>query len=260
MILPHPWTPINIIPRSLSFIKLVRPNSRHLSFSLSSHRVLKMALRKNLAERLINNSYIYGYRFSSPAVSSEHPPVSPSSSRRIVPPNAVKTDIHREYITSPESTKNGFFRRFLQRRGINQSASSFPDFLSLPVGDKLREKLKSINITGNRIRLEEIQNPAPAAGDSLYGLNVDDARKLLKLSQIEKVKTKLRGISESSISYDEFVQVCVGNCGSEERGNEFAKLLDDSGFVIVFGNVVFLRPEQVLKLCRFLNFTVSVNF
>ena len=34
-------------------------------------------------------------------------------------------------------------------------------------------------------------------------------------------------------------------CENEDQGAEFAKMLDDSGNVIVLGNVVFLRPEQV---------------
>ncbi|KAK3231549.1 hypothetical protein Dsin_003430 [Dipteronia sinensis] len=209
-----------------------------------------MALRKTIEKRLLNGGYGYGYsnRLSSPAVSLDHSP----STYTLVPPNAVKTNFHREYITAPESAGKGFFRRFLQRRAINQSASSmFTEFLSLPVGDKLREKLRkmNVNIAGDRLRLEMIPTPVqtPASRESSVGLTVQDARKLLKLSQVEKLKMKLREIPVGSISYDRFVRICVDECENKEQGLEFAKLLDESGNVIVLGNVVFLRPEEVAK-------------
>ena len=76
---------------------------------------------------------------------------------------------------------------------------------------------------------------------------------------MEKLKAKLREIPKSSISYSEFVRVCVQGCENEDQGAEFAKMLDDSGNVIVLGNVVFLRPEQVpfFKKKNF-NFILSV--
>lgn len=211
-----------------------------------------MALCKTIVKRLASKSYSYGNRVSSPAVTLEHSP----STHTLVPPNAVETNFHREYITSPEFTEKGFFRKILQRRAINQSASRFPDFLRVPVGEKLREKLRNINIAGDRLRLDgldpSLQDPKTetameTARGSLYGLTVDDARKLLRLSQMEKLKLKLRETQKNSISYNEFVRICVDSCENESQGVEFAKSLDQSGDVIVLGSIVFLRPEQVAK-------------
>ncbi|XP_031252771.1 calcium uniporter protein 4, mitochondrial-like [Pistacia vera] len=204
-----------------------------------------MELHKALVKRLITKSY--GYRLSSPAVTLEHSPSTHAHS--LVPPNALQTNFHREYITSPELSGKGFFRKFLQRRGINQSATRIPEFLSLPIGDKLREKLKGINIAGDRLRLEGLAPNVPdtPATDVPYGFTVRDARKLLRLSQVEKLKLKLREIQKSSISHHEFVRICVDFCENEDQGTEFAKLLDESGTVIVLGNIVYLRPEQVAK-------------
>ena len=206
-----------------------------LSLSLSKTLFLSMALRKTLAKRLFD-----GYRVTSPAVTKDF---SPSST--VVPPNASKSSFHREYIASPDSSEKGFFRRFLHRRAM----SPLPEFLSVPVGDKLREKLRAINITGDRISLDGLSPPSPEkaafAGDSVFGISIQEAKKILRLSQVEKLKAKLREIPKSSISYSEFVRVCVQGCENEDQGAEFAKMLDDSGNVIVLGNVVFLRPEQV---------------
>ncbi|XP_018817493.1 calcium uniporter protein 4, mitochondrial-like [Juglans regia] len=207
-----------------------------------------MAYRKTLAKRLFD-----GCRVTSPSVTLEHTPISSPSGRiLVIPPNASKTNFHREYITSPDSAEKGFFRRFLHRRtASNQSSSRLPEFLSLPVGHKLRETLRAINITGDGLRLDGLRPPAanPAvSADSRYGISVHDARKILRLTQMEKLKAKLGEIPKSSISYSEFVRICIEGCDqNEDQGLEFAKTLDDSGNVIVLGSVVFLRPDQVAK-------------
>jgi hypothetical protein len=73
----------------------------------------------------------------------------------------------------------GFFRRFLHRRAVYHSAARLPEFLSLPVGDKLQEKLRSINITGDHLRLDGLSPPAkepdPSA-NSVYGMTVNGAK------------------------------------------------------------------------------------
>lgn len=120
--------------------------------------------------------------------------------------------------------------------------------LSIPVGDKLREKLGGCNLTGDRIRLDGLIPPVSLENEcsgSGCGISIDDARKIIRLSQVEKLKAKLRDMCKSSISYSEFNRICVEDCGNADQGAEFAKLLDESGSVIVLGNIVFLRPDQV---------------
>ncbi|KAI8004181.1 hypothetical protein LOK49_LG08G00592 [Camellia lanceoleosa] len=64
---------------------------------------------------------------------------------------------------------------------------------------------------------------------------------------MEKVRSALRQIPMNLISYSEYVQICVDVCLNQEQGVKFAKMLDEFGNVIVLGNVVFFRPEQVAK-------------
>ncbi|XP_059637109.1 calcium uniporter protein 4, mitochondrial-like [Cornus florida] len=203
-----------------------------------------MALRRTLAKRLLSEKR----ETSSTVVTLQHSPIS--NLKTLVPPNAARTSFHREFLTSPDSADTGFFRRFLQRRGMNQ-ATRLPDFLSVPIGDKLSERLKSMNINGDHLRLDGLSPPPPppatADSESLDGISVLDARKILRVSLLEKLRTKLRQIPVNSISYSEFVRVCVDGCSNHEQGLEFAKTLDESGNVIVLGNVVFLRPDQVAK-------------
>ncbi|KAJ8772796.1 hypothetical protein K2173_027973 [Erythroxylum novogranatense] len=195
-----------------------------------------MALRKLFTKR-------YSCRAASPAVSLEHSPISSSSSlvQALGSPNEAKTKLHREYLTSPESVEKGFFRRFLHRRAVKQS----PVFLSVPVGQELRERLRRINDSRDQLRLDGLAKPAPG---NFAGISVEEARKLLRVSQVEKLKAKLREIPTNSISYSEFVNICSKECGNHrDQGVELAKTLDQSGNIIVLGNTVFLRPEQVAK-------------
>ncbi|CAI9777818.1 unnamed protein product [Fraxinus pennsylvanica] len=194
-----------------------------------------MALRRTFGKRLFNAT---NRESSSPSLTIlNHSPK---------PPNAAKAQSH-----SPDSVAAGFFRRFLQRRFINNhsSPSNFPSFLPLPVGDKLREKLKSLNIVGdNRLRLDGLSPPLQTVEEEdEFGVSVKDVKRVLRAIELEKVKERLRNIPASTIPYGEFVRICHDVCGNEELGLQFSKALDESGNVIVLGNIVFLRPNQVAK-------------
>ncbi|KAL2346344.1 hypothetical protein Fmac_000344 [Flemingia macrophylla] len=114
----------------------------------------------------------------------------------------------RHYLTSPDSGDKGFFRRFLESRG----AYSQSEIVSVAGSERICAK---------------------------------DAKKILRAWEVEKLKSKLRDIPQTSISYAHYFRICVQH--DERQGAEFAKILDESGNVIVFGNIVFLRPEQVTK-------------
>ena len=195
-----------------------------------------MSLRRTLAKRLYNKN-------------------------RELLPNAAKTNFHHKFSTSPNYTNDRFFRWFLQRRAINQSAAAarLPVFLSIPVGDKLKEKLKSINnVNGDRLRLDGLSPLLPMPSPSLDGLlSVNEAKKIFNFSQLEKLRLALRTIPANSISYSQYIQICVDGCSNRDLGLEFAKKLDESGNVVVLGNIVFLRPEQVRSVT--LNITIQLN-
>ncbi|MCL7043181.1 hypothetical protein MKW94_018996 [Papaver nudicaule] len=125
------------------------------------------------------------------------------------------------------------------------------------------EKLKSMDINRDRIRLDGLSLPLHSSFEkkkspswssrttvatTLDGIviSVDDAKKLLKLSQLETLKSTLRKIPRDTITYPDFLQICVDSTGINQA-SELAKTLDESGSVIVLGNIVFLRPEQLTK-------------
>ncbi|KAF5451405.1 hypothetical protein F2P56_026515 [Juglans regia] len=155
--------------------------------------------------------------------------VSLSSVVRRVPPDPNEASI------APDPCHNGIIRRFLHKR-----ASFQPELRLLPLG----EKLKSIGVTQNRIRLDGLM---PLAESTSEGLTVEDGRKLLRVAQLEKVKERLRKIHKNWIPYSDFIRVCTEVCSDPDQGLALAKMLDESGTVIVSGNAVFLRPDQITK-------------
>ncbi|KAG6403169.1 hypothetical protein SASPL_135386 [Salvia splendens] len=165
-----------------------------------------MALRRSLSKRL----------FSATAPQPPSPPLvhshRPSPAHR-----------HR----SPT-----FFRRFLQRRALNNH-SALPSFLSLPIGDKLREKLKPMSVSGYQLPCLEVDKVAPAEEGGVC-VSVADAKRVMRLVKMEGVRKRLRNIPASTVPYGEFLRIC-------------AKALDESGNVIVLGALVFLHPDHVAK-------------
>ncbi|KAE8656568.1 putative pentatricopeptide repeat-containing protein [Hibiscus syriacus] len=194
-----------------------------------------MALLKTLGKRPL-----HCYRSSSSLLTLEN---------SLIP---LRTVPRREYAASPVCGERGLFRRLFHQRASEQSTPGFPKIFPVPVGEKLREEFRCINITGDRLQLEGITQPQPlitdaTASETLAKVSVEDARKLLRVSLIEKLKAKLREIPKNSISYHEFLEICLEACGDETQALELAEVLDLSGNVVVLGSIVFLRPEQLAK-------------
>ncbi|XP_071733245.1 calcium uniporter protein 4, mitochondrial-like [Rutidosis leptorrhynchoides] len=91
----------------------------------------------------------------------------------------------------------------------------------------------------------KVSNNKPVS-DSVR-LSSPDTKKVIRCSQLQKVRLALKLIQTNSITYTEFVKICSEACSNRDQGLEFAKLLDLAGDVIVLGNVVFLHPNQVAK-------------
>ncbi|XP_047328013.1 calcium uniporter protein 4, mitochondrial [Impatiens glandulifera] len=189
-----------------------------------------MAIRRTLAKRLFNYS---GHPFKD-QITLESFPISSSSSfqKHLIP---HKEGIYRETPANSKSDGNVFIRRFNQ-------AARLPEFLTIPDGEKLRHALRSINLT------EGINLPLESFG----GMSVlEQTKKILRSSKLEKLRSELRSISSNSISYSEYTEFCVNFCGgNREQGIEFAKLLDASGNVVVLDDAVFLRPDQVITVAK----------
>ncbi|KAL9244139.1 hypothetical protein vseg_017945 [Gypsophila vaccaria] len=90
-------------------------------------------------------------------------------------------------------------------------------------------------------------------------MTVADMKKVMKVAMLEKVKARLREDTRNTVSYNEFRRSCVDACGNEDLGLEFAKVLDEAGVVLVFGNVVWLHPSQVAKSIESMMISQQIN-
>ncbi|CAI9116673.1 OLC1v1017881C1 [Oldenlandia corymbosa var. corymbosa] len=198
-----------------------------------------MALRRSISKRLFSfNHFKYDNKLPHVGIPEHSSPAIKSS---LLDSTGVALK------TLPEFSNTGLFRRFIQqKRGINQAApTKLPEFLSIPVGDKLREKLKSLNVSGERVRFDGVLHQAPPVPE-LGGITITDAKKILRSAQLEKIRLVLKNIPANSIPYSDYLNICGEACDqNREQATEFAKKLDEAGSVIVVGNVVFLRPDQV---------------
>uniref|UniRef100_A0A7N0T800 Calcium uniporter protein C-terminal domain-containing protein n=1 Tax=Kalanchoe fedtschenkoi TaxID=63787 RepID=A0A7N0T800_KALFE len=186
-----------------------------------------MALKKSLVQRYLDVAKSAAWSVKNCRISSSSP-----STRSRMP---------------PDLGHNGVLRRWLHKRAGYQ-----PEARAFPVVDGLMQKLRMVDAGRERIRLDGLMRPHAVEmerrSDPVEGLSVEDARKLLRLAQLEAVKMKLEGIGDSWISYDRFVKICSEDCGKEGLG--IAEILDQSGAVIVLGDMVFLDPQQVVKTIR----------
>jgi hypothetical protein len=189
-----------------------------------------MAFKKTLAQRLFNITKISSQNLTNCRISS-------SSVRGGVSSTSTESDI------SPEPGDNtGIFRRFLHKRtGFEPKQTGFKSELH---NGNLVEKLREMDIGRSRISLEGLKPPATerTAED---GVSVSDVKKLLKVAQLELVKSKLRDTGKSCITVSEFIRICSEYCSDHDQAVKIAKMLDDSAAVIILGDIVFLRPEQV---------------
>lgn len=200
-----------------------------------------MAFRKTLSNRIFNPTNLK--RNFTRSIFNYHPSI-----QNLISSDPSITIFNHEVPTITDSCRNKFLRRNFQKREIGHSTHSTvsPQVRSLPVGEKLIEKLKTINVNKDRLRLDGL-TPPPVKKESCFlnEITVKDAKKLLKLAQLEMLKSTLKQIQKKNISYSEFIEICIEGSNSHDQGLEFAKMLDDSGSVIVLGKIVFLHPEEV---------------
>ncbi|KAL6867565.1 hypothetical protein ACP4OV_015589 [Aristida adscensionis] len=113
-------------------------------------------------------------------------------------------------------------------------------FPALPVGDHLFRRLR---LDGLAPPVITVTRPP----EEVCGVTVEEARKVARAAEMEAARTRLRANAQSVVSGSEFAALCVDIAGGVEGGCRLARVLDESGVVIVLGDVVFLRPDMVAK-------------
>nr|XP_027190656.1 calcium uniporter protein 5, mitochondrial-like isoform X2 [Cicer arietinum] len=83
-------------------------------------------------------------------------------------------------------------------------------------------------------------------------LSFSEAKKLMRLVNVESLKMKLGMEGKEVISYFELLQACesIGIARNKEEAATFAKVLDEAGVVLLFRDKVYLHPDKVVDLIR----------
>ncbi|MFS7987189.1 putative calcium uniporter protein [Helianthus anomalus] len=79
-----------------------------------------------------------------------------------------------------------------------------------------------------------------------------EAKKLMRLLNVEALKRKFGTEGKEVIGYSELLQACetTGVCKSLHEAKAFATVLDEAGVVLIFRDKVYLHPDKVVDLVR----------
>lgn len=79
-----------------------------------------------------------------------------------------------------------------------------------------------------------------------------EAKKLMRLVNVEALKMKLGMEGKEVIGYPELLEACesMGVARSLDEAITFAKVLDEAGVVLLFRDKVYLHPDKVVDLVR----------
>lgn len=82
-------------------------------------------------------------------------------------------------------------------------------------------------------------------------ISFSEAKKLMRLVNVETLKMELGMGGKEIISYFELLQACQssGIARNQDEAAKFAKVLDDAGVVLLFRDKVYLHPDKVSFTC-----------
>ncbi|CAI8597092.1 unnamed protein product [Vicia faba] len=89
-------------------------------------------------------------------------------------------------------------------------------------------------------------------GKKEESITFSEAKKLMRLVNVESLKMKLGMEGKEVISYGELLQACesFGIARNRDEASMFAKVLDEAGVVLLFRDKVYLHPDKVVDLIR----------
>nr|XP_023895375.1 calcium uniporter protein 5, mitochondrial-like isoform X2 [Quercus suber] len=86
--------------------------------------------------------------------------------------------------------------------------------------------------------------------DKDSAMSFAEARRLMRLVNVEALKRKLGMEGKEIIGYSELIQACesVGVARSKDEAAAFAQVLDEAGVILLFRDKVYLHPDKVVDL------------
>ncbi|XP_008804659.2 calcium uniporter protein 6, mitochondrial-like [Phoenix dactylifera] len=87
-------------------------------------------------------------------------------------------------------------------------------------------------------------------GASLDAITFAEAKRLMRLVNVEALKRKLERDGDEVIGYSELLEVCeeMGVARTREEAVTFSRVLDEAGVLLLFRDKVYLHPDKVVDL------------
>lgn len=84
-------------------------------------------------------------------------------------------------------------------------------------------------------------------GDGEQRISYTEAKRLMRLVNVESLKAKLGMEDKEVIGYKELLEACesMGLAKSAGEAAAFARVLDEAGVVLLFRDKVYLHPDKV---------------
>jgi hypothetical protein len=110
-----------------------------------------------------------------------------------------------------------------------------------------------------------VNSAAFLSSDSIYGgvgekekekedyvMSFSEAKKLMRLVNIDSLKMKLGTVGKDVIKYSELLDACqsIGVAKTPDEAAAFARVLDEAGVVLLFRDKVYLHPDKVVDMVR----------
>ncbi|THU43934.1 hypothetical protein C4D60_Mb02t02080 [Musa balbisiana] len=95
-------------------------------------------------------------------------------------------------------------------------------------------------------------NGGAGGSGSAESITFAEAKRLMRLVNVESLKRKLERDGEEVIGYSQLLEACegMGVARSREEAGAFARVLDEAGVILLFRDKVYLHPEKVVDLIR----------
>ncbi|KAE8715155.1 Calcium uniporter protein 5 [Hibiscus syriacus] len=103
-----------------------------------------------------------------------------------------------------------------------------------------------------KVWLSSSASDSKKTGAGVDSVTFADARKLMRLVNVESLKTKLGMEGKEVVGYSELLKACesMGVARSLDEVIAFARVLDEAGVVLLFRDKVYLHPDKVVDLIR----------
>lgn len=90
------------------------------------------------------------------------------------------------------------------------------------------------------------------SSDEAEAISLREAKRLMRLVDVELLFSKLGAEGKEVISYDELVEACksIGIARSSGEAAAFVRILDEAGRVFLFRDKVYLNPDKVVDCIR----------